>query len=65
LTELESQSNDGGVVEHSKLQSSLVSSNGFFVGDAQLIIEEMVKAGKIIEVDFHKYIKKKILSSTA
>jgi MoxR-like ATPase len=62
--ELASQNNDVGIVDHTKLQASLVSSDRFHVGDARLIIEEMVKAGKIIEVDFHKY-KKKIFSSTA
>ena len=51
--ELASQSNDVRIVDHTKLQSSLVSSNSFHVGPAQLIIEKMVKSGKI-----NKYRKK-------
>jgi hypothetical protein len=50
--------NNGGSVDHAKLQSSLVSSNRFFVGDAQHAIEQMIKSGKIIEVGFHKYKKR-------
>jgi hypothetical protein len=48
-----------GIVDHDELQRELVSSNKFFMGDAELMIEDMLKAGKIIAVDFKKYILRK------
>jgi hypothetical protein len=35
-----------GLVDHDKLQHLLVSSGKFTMGKAQLIIEEMLRAGK-------------------
>jgi hypothetical protein len=46
------------IVDHAKLQQALISNNRFFSGDALLMIESMLRTGKIIEVGFHKYKKR-------
>lgn len=55
--ELEEQSPP--LVRGRKLKASLVSSNKFFVGDAVLIVEFMLKTGQIVEVDYNTYRKVK------
>ena len=52
--ELENAS-DKGTVGGTELKARLVSCNKFFVGDAVLIIERMVRTGKIRTVGFDKY----------
>jgi hypothetical protein len=46
---------DSGIVEHKKLQDMLVSTGKFYTGDAYQTIQDMLKLGKIVEIDFHKY----------
>jgi hypothetical protein len=52
---------DSGIVDHAKLEQALTTSNKKFfpsAGDVLLMIEIMLRTGKVIEVGFHKYIKK-------
>jgi hypothetical protein len=49
---------DGIVVDHAKLQQALISTGMFFSGIALLMIEIMLRTGKIVEVGFHKYQKR-------
>lgn len=49
---------DSGIVEHKQLQDMLISTGKFFAGDAHYSIEQMVKSGQIVEVDFHRYKRK-------
>jgi hypothetical protein len=50
---------DSGIVEHNDLQDRLISTRKFYAGDAHQVIADMLKLGEIVEVDFHKYSKRK------
>jgi hypothetical protein len=57
--ELESASdNREKTVSGQELKSRLVSSNKFFVGDAVLIIERMIRTGKLCIIGFDTYQRK-------
>jgi hypothetical protein len=52
---------DDGTVDQTKLQQALIASNKKFfasAGDVLLMIELMLRTGNIVEVGFHKYIKR-------
>lgn len=50
-----SKENDNGLVDYEKLRLRLISTGKFFAGDAVIIIEQMVRTGKIVETSFHLY----------
>jgi hypothetical protein len=49
--------NNERIVNLKELKSVLVSSGKFFVGEAQFAIQQMLKAGKIVEIGFQQYKK--------
>ena len=50
-----SKENGNGLVDYEKIRLRLISTGKFFAGDAVIIIEQMVRTGKIVETSFHLY----------
>jgi hypothetical protein len=48
--------NNNGLVSHDKLQEGLISTGKFYAGEAVLMIEHMIKTGKIEKTEqYHAY----------